>query len=279
LLSILLVQAGATFDWTNDNVNIGQVAAGTGDILSFAGATTGAQEVANFAVTPTLNGCIGLAENFTLTVNQQEDATFTYPAASWCTTEAPANATITGTTGGTFTATPAGLSLNAATGQITPSTSTPGTYDVTYTTAGVCNDALTLTINIAATPTVNPVADQTVCEGVDFAITDFTGSAGTVFDWVNDNTNIGLAAAGTTDIPAFTGATLGGQELANILVTPSAGTCVGTPESFVLTVNPQEDATFTYLDPQGWCTSDVNQLANVTGSAVGTVTSIQAGIR
>lgn len=270
--------AGATFDWTNNNINIGQAAAGTGDILSFAGATTGAQEVADFVVTPSLNGCIGLTENFTLTVNQQEDATFTYPAASWCTTEAPAAANVTGTAGGTFTATPAGLTLNAATGQITPATSTPGTYDVTYTTAGICNDALTLVINIAATPMVNPVADQTVCEDVDFALIDFTGSAGTVFDWVNDNTNIGLAAAGTNDIPAFTGATLGGQEIANITVTPSAGTCIGTPENFVLTVNPQEDASFSYPAPQGWCTSDINQLANVTGTAGGAFTAIPAGL-
>ncbi len=270
--------AGTTFDWVNDNANVGLAAAGSGNIAAFTGATVGVQDVANIVVTPTLGGCVGATENFTLTVDQQEDAGFNYPATAWCTTEPPAPAVVTGTAGGAFTAAPAGLTINAATGQITPSTSTPGTYDVTYTTTGICFDDSTITVNIAATPSVNPIADQTVCEGVDFAFIDFTGSAGTVFDWVNDNTNIGLAAAGANDIAAFTAATLGGQEVANVTVTPTAGTCAGTPENFTLTVNPQEDASFTYPAPQGWCTSDVNQLANVTGTAGGAFTSVPAGL-
>ena len=269
--------AGATFDWVNDNTDVGLAAAGTADILAFTGTVVGAQSVANVDVTPSLNGCIGLTESFVLTVDPQENAGFNYPAASWCTTEAAANAAITGTAGGTFTASPAGLSLNAATGQITPGTSTPGTYDVTYTTLGVCFDDSTITINIAATPTVDPIVDQTVCAGDDFVSIDFTGSAGSVFDWVNDNTNIGLAAIGTDDIAAFT-ATAVVQEVSNITVTPSAGNCVGTPENFVLTVNPQEDASFSYPAPQGWCTSDANQAANVTGTAGGTFTSAPAGL-
>ncbi|MFT4600490.1 MAG: hypothetical protein ACI857_000664, partial [Arenicella sp.] len=270
--------AGSTFDWVNDNVNIGLLAAGAGDILGFTGATVGAQSTANIDVTPTLNGCVGLTESFSLIVNQQEDAGYVYPATAWCTTEAAVVPAISGTAGGNFSSTPAGLTLNTGSGQITPATSTPGTYDVTYTTAGICFDDSTITINIAATPTVDPVADQIVCEGVDFALIDFTGSAGTVFDWVNDNVNTGLAAAGSNDIAAFPGATLGGQEVSNIIVTPSAGTCVGTPENFSLTVNPQEDASFTYPAPQGWCTSDIVQNAAVTGTAGGTFTVLPAGL-
>jgi gliding motility-associated-like protein len=269
--------AGATFDWTNANTNIGLGAAGTGDIASFTGTSGGGQEVSNLTVTPTLNGCVGNSENWLFTVNPQEDAGWNYPQTAWCTSEAPAVANITGTAGGTFSATPAGLTLDANTGQVTPATSTPGTYDVTYTTAGICFDDSTITINIASTPSVDPVADQTICEGTDFALIDFTGSAGSVFDWVNDNTNIGLAAAGTNDIAAFTGTTTGVQEVANITVTPSAGSCVGTPESFVLTVNTQDDASFTY-PAAGWCTSDVVQNANVTGTAGGTFTSAPAGL-
>ena len=49
--------------------------------------------------------------------------------------------TLTGTgayTGGTYTAVPAiGLTINGSTGEITPSTSTAGTYTVNYTVAGV----------------------------------------------------------------------------------------------------------------------------------------------
>lgn len=66
-----------------------------------------------------------------------EDPGFNYAQTSWCTSELPMTPTITGTGGGTFASVPAGLTINAATGQITPGTSTPGTYDVTYTT-GSC---------------------------------------------------------------------------------------------------------------------------------------------
>ena len=48
--------------------------------------------------------------------------------------------TLTGSgvyTGGTYSSLPEGLSLNTSTGAITPSTSTPGTYTVTYTLAPV----------------------------------------------------------------------------------------------------------------------------------------------
>jgi hypothetical protein len=50
----------------------------------------------------------------------------------------PQTVSLTGTgtfTGGTYSASPAGLTINATTGAITPSTSTPGTYTVTYIVA------------------------------------------------------------------------------------------------------------------------------------------------
>ena len=51
--------------------------------------------------------------------------------------------TQTGTAGGTYTA-PAGVIINAATGDINLATSTPGTYTVTYTfTNGTCSNTAT----------------------------------------------------------------------------------------------------------------------------------------
>ncbi|MBK7308306.1 MAG: hypothetical protein IPI88_15650 [Chitinophagaceae bacterium] len=47
----------------------------------------------------------------------------------------------TGTAGGTYSST-AGLTINAATGDVTLATSTPGTYTVTYTIAASVADAL-----------------------------------------------------------------------------------------------------------------------------------------
>jgi gliding motility-associated-like protein len=69
---------------------------------------------------------------------------------------------LTGTglfTGGTFSSVPVGLTLNATTGAITPSTSTPGTYTVTYSLipsgSNCSNVTATATVIITQEPTVS----------------------------------------------------------------------------------------------------------------------------
>ena len=61
------------------------------------------------------------------------DASFSYPLDSYPTNGTDPTPTITGDAGGTFTATPSGLSLNASTGEITLSTSTVNSYTIRYT--------------------------------------------------------------------------------------------------------------------------------------------------
>ena len=61
------------------------------------------------------------------------DASFSYAEASYAKNGTDPTPTITGDAGGTFTATPAGLSINSSTGEITLSTSTINSYTVKYT--------------------------------------------------------------------------------------------------------------------------------------------------
>ena len=61
------------------------------------------------------------------------DASFSYASDSYATNGTDPTPTITGDAGGTFTATPSGLSLNASTGEITLSTSTINSYTIRYT--------------------------------------------------------------------------------------------------------------------------------------------------
>ncbi|MFY7711274.1 hypothetical protein ACOSQB_11685, partial [Tenacibaculum sp. MEBiC07804] len=76
-------------------------------------------------------------------------ASFSYGAASYCVNAADPSPTITGLTGGSFSST-AGLSINASTGQIDVSASTPNTYTVTYTTAGTCPNSSNVSVTINA---------------------------------------------------------------------------------------------------------------------------------
>lgn len=123
-------------------------------------------------------------------------------------------------------------------------------------TSGDCEGApMYLNYNIYAIPTVTVMpSDATVCNGetVEFA---FTGNIPTAtYSWTNDNTEIGLAASGDGDI-SFTATNLGLVDIvANLLVTPSANGCDGTPVAFTVTVHPEPivsvTATVESGDPQ-----------------------------
>jgi hypothetical protein len=64
-------------------------------------------------------------------VTISNNPTATVSGGTFCTTGTTTLAT-TGATGGTFSATPAGLVIDATTGQIDLAASTPGLYDITY---------------------------------------------------------------------------------------------------------------------------------------------------
>ena len=85
----------------------------------------------------------------TITINTLDDATFSYGAAAYSMDASDPSPTITGLTGGTFSST-AGLSINASTGAIDVSSSIPGNYTVTYTTAGTCPNSSNVSVTIDA---------------------------------------------------------------------------------------------------------------------------------
>jgi len=80
------------------------------------------------------------------TVIEGTSAAFSYSASSFHQGEADPTPTITGTAGGTFSATPSGLSINTSTGTIDLDNSTIQSYTITYTVGGVsANQTLAVT--------------------------------------------------------------------------------------------------------------------------------------
>jgi hypothetical protein len=126
---------------------------------------------------------------------EPESAAFSYASAELCTDDDPATPAITGNTGGMFSSSAAGLTIDAATGVITPSSSAAGDYTVTYITSGSdCADTTTVTVSIeqcglgigegvlaAAAVYPNPtsgavhVSLPAGVDGVSCAVTDLTG--------------------------------------------------------------------------------------------------------
>jgi gliding motility-associated-like protein len=122
-----------------------------------------------------------------------EDPAFSYPNNAYCNDAASIAATITGTPGGTFTATPAGLSLNASNGAINIAASTPGTYTITYTTPGtVCPRSSTFTLTIHPMPTLSVAGIDVSCFGANNGQTIVIPNTGTApfnYSWTGGCTS------------------------------------------------------------------------------------------
>ncbi len=117
--------------------------------------------------------CPAQSVTFTLVIAPQAVATgFSYSGTPFCTNAANGSPSFTTLSGvaGTYSST-AGLTINPTTGVITPSTSTPGTYTVTYNVPanGNCNAVTaTTSVTITALPTITGFdypGDNTYCAG------------------------------------------------------------------------------------------------------------------
>ncbi len=190
------------------------------------------------------------------TFDATPSATISYSAATFCQGETTGQAvTLTGDTGGTFSAAPAGLTINAATGEITPNTSTVGSYTVTYTiapnAAGCFGFTTTTTIDIGLCP---PVAnDDTGAPLVE------DGANGVVAILSNDTDPDGTPAAPTNGAGQYTVDLDPGTPGLQTTFTDATGTWTYNPTTGDVTFDPANNyngtATITYelCDPDGLC--------------------------
>ncbi|MFY8009612.1 MAG: GEVED domain-containing protein [Flavobacterium sp.] len=127
--------------------------------IDVAASTPGTYTV-TYTMLPTTY-CTAQTATATVVINQALTSSFAYDVATYCTNQGTATPTITGSAG-TFTASPAGLSINATTGAITLASSAAGTYTVTNTVAvaGCANSVSTfeVTINNAVAITTQPIS-------------------------------------------------------------------------------------------------------------------------
>jgi hypothetical protein len=231
--------AGTVFSWRNDNTSTGLIAAGTGNIAAFVVQNnTGATQVSQVEYTPTAGGCTGATGHFTITTTPSVRSV-RYAAATYC-QAGTANPTLIGSTGGSYSALPAGLIINATTGALNLALSTPGTYTVSYTLLVGCQLSVSTQVTINAQASVNPVPNQVYCNGISTAPVVFSGTAAS-YSWTNDNLSIGLGASGVGNLPSFTTVNAGpGVQYAYVRVMPQgngSSTCPGKVLSFRITVN------------------------------------------
>ncbi|MFY7708834.1 MAG: CUB domain-containing protein [Flavobacteriales bacterium] len=198
--SVTLTASGATsYSWSP----------ATG-LSSTTGATVTANPTATtiYTVTGTSGSCTA-TQTVTVTISNPVTATISYSGSPFCTDVTTSQLPIiVGSTGGIFSAAPAGLSINSLTGAILPSSSTAGNYTISYTLAasGSCPAFVTTTtVTITALPTppvltpTNPCANTAVV---------FTASGGTTFEFFVNGVSQGpsstLNTYNTSGLPAGT---------------------------------------------------------------------------
>ncbi len=101
----------------------------------------------------TVGSCVSARTPITATVIAVANPQFQYPSGTFCTSGANPTPAIYNPSGGTFSASPAGLVfISATTGQINVATSTPGNYTISFAGNGACPATATVTIAIVTTP-------------------------------------------------------------------------------------------------------------------------------
>ncbi|HRJ36169.1 MAG TPA: gliding motility-associated C-terminal domain-containing protein, partial [Flavobacteriales bacterium] len=211
-------------------------------------------------------GCIGSAS---LVVNPISPLNISYSGGPFCTNGTPIPVSLTGTPGGTYTTT-MGLTINSTTGEIAPTTSTPGTYTVTYT-QGVCSTTTNVTINAAPTATlVYPSA--TICGLATSFIPSNSGTPGGVFSstaGVTLNTSTGVINPSTSTPGTYT-----------ITYTIAAsGSCPSVSDQFTVTIDAPTTPVVSFSFDPSYCTSATNPLPVLAvGFTSGGTFSSSAGI-
>lgn len=185
--------------------SLGATAATTGTWTGPSSLTNGNQGTFNptlntvgaYTYTVTAPGCPNDVAVVTVALTNSPSASLVYPSPLCRNEPAAVSPTISGTTGGTFSATPAGLTLSASTGAITASSSTVGNYSVTYSIAaanGCAAFSTVANVSVIAGPAVPTLGPQPACTNT----TTFTAGGGAWYEFFVNGATQGAASATAT---------------------------------------------------------------------------------
>ncbi len=251
--------------------------------LAFVQVNTGEIDLINsvsgtYLVTNTIPAsgiCLPISDTYTITIGQSDNASFTYPSATYCITGPNQTPSITGLLGGTFSSIPPGLSLNPSTGTIILSTSAIGVYTLSYSTYGSCPNTSTIIMTIA---------DSTPFANFSYSAASFCQNALNQYPVFVPNASAGVFSSSPPGL-VIMHVNTGELDIANSLpgtytvtnIIPQSGICNEVSASTTVIITPSDNAAFTYPSAT-YCTSGSPQSPTITGLPGGTFSSVPPGL-
>jgi gliding motility-associated-like protein len=251
----------------------------------------------NYVVTNTVAAtatCVQFVKSYTINISEPTSATISYSSTSYCKSVTTLQTvTQTGTTGGSYSAIPnVGLSINPTTGEINPSLSSPGIYNVVYGLPGsICTTGNPSTqVEIIANPNIPQPASVAACNstllpaltiGNYYSQSQLTGAGSTPLDIsapITTNQTIYVYAVGsggcsneksfnvtinTVPVPTYTVPQSNcTTATGSVTVTGPIGTSAPTPANlFISEVTDANTGSLTYVEIYNGTGAPVN-LAN-----------------
>jgi gliding motility-associated-like protein len=205
------------------------ISTATGEV-DLSASTPGTYTVTN--TIPAFGPCPATPYTATITIDPVQDSTFSYSGSSFC-QAGTTTPTITGTAGGTFTSSPAGITLSTTTGEIDLALSAVGTYSITYTTPGPCASSMSVSLTIIDPPsTTFSYAGTPYCQNQSNPSPTFsgTGTAGTF----TSTSGLVFVSASTGQVN-LSGSTPGTYTVTNTIA--ASGECPASTSTASITIN------------------------------------------
>jgi len=209
------------------------------------------------------NGCDSII-TLDLTITPLDDASFNYTSSTFCLSGVNPTPNIMGLPGGVFSSN--GLTVDSNTGIIDLNMSGTGSYNVTYTTQGICPNSSMVNITISNAPdaSFNYNSGPVFC-GTGLVTPSFSsGASAGVF-----SSSAGLMLNTTTGEMDLTNSTPGNYTVVNTI--PASGGCTSDSDTSMITVLPVPSYTQVLTECYGFNLSVNGNLYTNSGVYVDTI--------
>lgn len=239
----------------------GALVSGFSGALDLPNAIPGTYTI-TYTSSPNNSNCLARVSDV-ITIVQSDNPAFNYGALRFCANEPDVTPIVINTNGGTFSAA-SGLALNPVTGTIDLSASTPGSYIITYVTAGRCPDQLSQRLDIDPIPDASfSYSALNYCKDNNDPTPTITGIPGGQFSSLSAGLSLN-ASTGEIDLSASATGTY------QVVYTVTAS-CIDSDTTTVI-INNRDNGAFSYPSTQ-FCQDAPTPVPTLVGAASGTFSS------